>query len=68
MRLLLRTVRNQGASHGGTLLSAMPARGTDGARVVDEANGVLKSMLLEPVAGAQPALVKREKGTERQYR
>ena len=53
---------------GGTLLSAMPARGTDGARVVDEANGVLKSMLLEPVAGAQPALVKREKGTERQYR
>ena len=53
---------------GGALLSTMPARGTDGARVVDEANGALKQNLLEPVAGAQPALVKREKGTERQYR
>ena len=52
----------------GALLSTMPKRGTDGAVVVDEANGGLKSMMLEPVAGAQPALVKREKGTERQYR
>ncbi len=51
----------------GTLLSAMPTRGTDGAVVVDEVNQ-LASLLLEPLAGAQPSLVKREKGTEKQYR
>lgn len=51
----------------GKLLSAMPARST-GARVVDEVVGALSSLLLEPIADAQPALVKREKGTERQYR
>ena len=49
------------------LLSAMPARSTDGARVVDEASALLQ-LLLEPTVGAQPALLKREKGTERQYR
>lgn len=51
------------------LLSAMPARSTDGARVlVDELKGLDGELLLEPIASAQPARVKREKGSERQYR
>jgi hypothetical protein len=53
----------------GTLLSDMPARGTDGARVVDEVSGQqLAQLLLEPSATESPTLVKREKGKERQYR
>ena len=51
----------------GQLLSAMPARST-GARVVDEGTALEGELLLEPLEGAQPALIKREKGTERQYR
>ena len=52
----------------GQLLSAMPARSTDGARVVDESTSLDGELLLEPLEGAQPALIKRAKGTERQYR
>lgn len=50
------------------LLSAMPARSTDGARVVEEPAGLEGELLLEPLPGAQPALVQRDKGKERQYR
>ena len=50
------------------LLSAMPARSTDGARVVDEATALEQLLLDEPLLGSPPFLVKREKGTERQYR
>ena len=48
------------------MLSAMPARST-GDRVVDEDKN-LEQYFLEPIASAQPFLIKREKGTERQYR
>ena len=64
----------QGASCGtkalrtnGALLSNMPARSTDGARVVDEA-AAITSLLLEPTPGEQPAHVKRPKGIEKQFR
>lgn len=50
---------------GGKLLSAMPTRST-GDIVVDEAH--LASLLLEPTAGAQPCLVRRAKGTEKQFK
>ena len=50
----------------GALLSAMPTRST-GDRVVDEQANLLQ-LLLEPIADAQPALVRREKGTEKQFR
>ena len=51
----------------GTLLSALPARSTDGARVVDEASDTPVTLLLEPV-GAMPDLVRRAKGVEKQFR
>ena len=51
----------------GKLLSAMPSRGTDGARVVDESSQLLQ-MLMEPVPGQQPARVQRAKGVEKQFR
>ena len=50
----------------GKLLSAMPTRST-GAVVVDEQGGALLQLLLEPSAKSWPLLIKREKGTERQY-
>ena len=50
----------------GVLLSAMPTR-SSGDRVVDEATA-LTVLLLVPIPEAQPALVRRAKGTERQYR
>lgn len=51
----------------GMLLSAMPTRSTDSARVIDEA-AALETLLLEPIPSAQPALVRRTKGVEKQYR
>ena len=51
----------------GMLLSAMPTRSTDAARVIDEAKA-LETLLLEPMPSAQPALVRRAKGVEKQYR
>ena len=51
----------------GTMLSEMPARGTDGARVVEE-GAKLAQLMLEPIPGEQPARVPRPKGVELQYR
>ena len=51
----------------GRLLSELPSRGTDGATVVDESTQ-LERLSLEPITGSQPLLVKRAKGTEKQFR
>ena len=51
----------------GALLSALPARGTDGARAVDEM-AKLEHLLLEPLPSAQPVRVQRTKGIEKQWR
>ena len=52
----------------GKLLSTLPARGTDGARVVENEATSLEQLLLELLAGAQPARVQRAKGVEKQFR
>lgn len=51
----------------GVLMSELPARGTDGARVVDESKE-LEHLLLCPLTEEQPALVRRDKGVEKQFR
>lgn len=50
------------------LLSELPARGTDGATVVDEATQLSEMPLLPPPAGAPPVSVRRAKGVEKQLR
>ena len=52
----------------GALLSSMPTRSTDGARVVDEGSALQQLLLDEPPPSAPPALVRRPKGVEKQYR
>ena len=50
------------------LLSELPARGTDGAAVVDEATQLSELLLLPPPADAPPVSVRRAKGVEKQLR
>lgn len=50
------------------LLSELPARGTDGAAVVDEATQLSELLLLPPPTGAPPVSVRRAKGVEKQLR